>query len=485
MAQALPARPNLIWLKKTAKERLATLRERDPAARLFEAQLTLARDYGFASWRTLKAEVEGRDPAHAANTGVFAAARRGDVDAVQRALASGFDPAAPDADGSTLYQIAKEHRHDALEILVRRHYEDWSTAEDLKAILRAAKEGDVETLRHGLDATPDLIDAIGSNGFCKASALHLAAMNSRHEVVRLLIDRGADLGRREFPDNATPLHFAALRGDVETVRLLVEAGADVNAGGDDQAVGVLGWATCFQRRPDDVAEMLLASGARLNVWTAIALDRGEALRAIIEHEPALLSRRMTRGQHRRTLLHHAAAQNRPAMVRLLLELGADPRAADATGLTPLTTASQEGADRAVIDSLLAAGAPLDVLTAINLGRFTEAETMLRADPGRIGPDGADTIALHLAVSRKNRATIEWLIAHGVDVNAKREMWGCHHTALHMTVESGSLDIARLLLDAGANPNIRDDKYNATALGWAAFFGRADFATLISERGDER
>ena len=132
--------------------------------------------------------------------------------------------------------------------------------------------------------------------------------------------------------------------------------------------------------------------------------------------------------------------------------------------------------------LLAAGARLDFLTAVNLGRYAEAEAMLRDDPARIGPDGRDTIALHLAVSKRNLATIRWLLAHGVDVNAKRLMWDFNHTALHMTVESGEIDIARLLLDAGADPNIRDDKVNATALGWADHFGRADFAELIREKG---
>ena len=47
---------------------------------------------------------------------------------------------------------------------------------------------------------------------------------------------------------------------------------------------------------------------------------------------------------------------------------------------------------------------------------------------------------------------------------------------------GALDIARLLLAAGADPNIRDDKYQATALGWSEFFGRKDFAVLIAEKG---
>jgi ankyrin repeat protein len=168
-------------------------------------------------------------------------------------------------------------------------------------------------------------------------------------------------------------------------------------------------------------------------------------------------------------------------VQLLLELGADPNATDAAGATALTTASQEKSDPAIVSALLGAGARLDFLAAVNLGRYGEAEAMLRDDPSRIGPDGCDTIALHLAVSKRNLATIRWLLAHGVDVNAKRSVWDCNSTALHMTIESGAIDIARLLLDAGADPDICDDKYAATALGWADFFGRKDFAQLIRDK----
>jgi ankyrin repeat protein len=169
------------------------------------------------------------------------------------------------------------------------------------------------------------------------------------------------------------------------------------------------------------------------------------------------------------------------MVQLLLELGADPNTTDATGATALT-ASQENVDPAVVAALLAAGAKLDFLTALNTGRHAEAEVMVREDPARIGPDGRDTIALHLAVNKRNLGAIRWLLAHGVDVIAKRPMWDCNHTVLHMTIESGALDIARLLLDHGADPNVRDDEYKATALGWADFFGRADFVKLITEKG---
>jgi ankyrin repeat protein len=87
-----------------------------------------------------------------------------------------------------------------------------------------------------------------------------------------------------------------------------------------------------------------------------------------------------------------------------------------------------------------------------------------------------------SVSKRNLTTIRWLLSHGIDVNAKRPMWDLNHTALHMTTESGAIEIARLLLDAGADPNVRDDRHQATALGWAGFFGRDDMVTLLREKG---
>jgi ankyrin repeat protein len=281
------------------------------------------------------------------------------------------------------------------------------------------------------------------------------------------------------------LHFATAHGDLETLRLLVEAGADIEGPGDDYAIGVLGWATCFRQVRHDIAGYLLDHGASFNVWKAIELDRPNELRALIAQNPDLLAACMSRNQHRRTPLHHAAAKNRLQMVQLLLELGSDPNAIDAAGATPLTTASQERADPSVISALAAAWARLDLLTAINTSRFDVAEAMLRENPERIGPEGDDTNALHLAVNKSNFAALRWLLTHGVAINAKRMMWDCSSTALHMTVESGAIDIARLLLDAGGDPNIRDEKFGATLLGWAEFFGRTAFIELIREKGGIR
>ncbi|WP_315831165.1 hypothetical protein [Bradyrhizobium prioriisuperbiae] len=50
--------------------------------------------------------------------------------------------------------------------------------------------------------------------------------------------------------------------------------------------------------------------------------------------------------------------------------------------------------------LSAAGIVLDLLTSLNLKRYNAAEAMLRDDLSGIGPDGADTTAMRLAVNKR-------------------------------------------------------------------------------------
>jgi ankyrin repeat protein len=478
--QALPAQPNLEHLKNEAKQRLKALRAKNPRAQLAGAQLAVARDYGFASWRALKAHVE-----NVTRKRVFAAARAGDIEAVRRAFENGFDPSFTDEDGRTVHQIGKTAGNDAIELLARdfqaRRNRPVAEEREINAMLDAAGKGRVDELRRLLDSRPDLIDARGGN-FWGRTALHMAAWRNRADCVRLLLQRGADISIRDYGDNAYALHFAAEAADLDVVRLLVEAGTDVIGEGDDHQVGVLGWATCFSRVRDDVAAYLLAQGAKLNLWSAIALDRDADVREFIARDPSLLKARMSRNEHHRTPLHHAAAKNRPRMVRLLLDLGADVNATDANRATPLTTAAQEHADPAIVTMLRAVGARLDFMAALYLELYETAESMLQDDPSRIGPEGGDTISLHLAVGKKNARAVGWLITHGIDVNAKRNLWDCNQTALHITAENGAIEITRMLLDAGADPNIRDDKYDATALAWADFCDQPQIAELVRAHG---
>ena len=478
----LPARASLEHLRNEAKQRLRELRVRNDDARLSDAQLLVARAYGFPSWRRLKAAVDDRE-----RDRVFAAAREGDLDVVRRALERGFNPGASDASGHSLHQIAKSMGHAELELFMRQHQERDERPDEVKraveAIQDAAAAGRADDLRGLLDAHPELLDARGVD-FTKQTALHRAARQNRLECVRLLLERGADVRIRDYGDNAYALHFAAHAADLAIVRMLVEAGSEINGEGDDHQVGVLGWATCLDRVREEVAAYLLGAGARLNIWTAIALDRADDVRGFVRRDPSILSARSSRNDHHRSVLHHAAAVNRPAMVRLLLELGAPVDTTDDTGATALTTAVVEKADPSIVTTLERAGARLDLLAAVTLGRYDLAERMLAEDPARIGPGGRDTIVLHLLVAKRNAEGVRWLIERGVDVNAKRVLWDCNNTALHITTEltGGAIELTRMLLDAGADPNIRDDKYQATVLGWAEYCGQPRIAELLRQRG---
>ena len=52
------------------------------------------------------------------------------------------------------------------------------------------------------------------------------------------------------------------------------------------------------------------------------------------------------------------------------------------------------------------------------------------------------------------------------------------TALHKAAEDGNLELARTLLRLGADPNIRDQRFDSTPLGWARYFGRPALIDLL-------
>lgn len=94
-----------------------------------------------------------------------------------------------------------------------------------------------------------------------AIPLVLAAMNDHIEVVRLLLDAGADANVRES-NNLTALHFAAVEGHVDVVKALLAAGANPEAKPTDD-----GWTPLFyaiEKGQEEVVDALLRGGADPN-----------------------------------------------------------------------------------------------------------------------------------------------------------------------------------------------------------------------------
>jgi len=289
MSLNLPERASLEYLKKLAKERLAALRATHPATKLSNAQLAIAREYGFSSWRALKVEIERRQ------------------------------------------------------------------APNVSEFVRACSAGNVDALRELLKNDPGLARERIAGG---TSGLHLAV---RHpDVLRVLIEHGADPNMRDAGDNASALHLAAAHGNLESVRILLDAGADVHGTGDVHKGDVIGWAAGTGNKA--VIALLLERGARHHIFSAMASGDLALVETLIKQNPNCLSRRRSRFENEQTPLHAAFAPpdrlgGKPnyAMLERLIELGADVEAKDDKGRTPLAVAVLRG-DREAMRLLKAAGA---------------------------------------------------------------------------------------------------------------------------------
>src|SRR5882672_9461014 len=192
------------------------------------------------------------------------------------------------------------------------------------------------------------------------SLLHLAATHGNLAAVDLLLRRGLDVNVRESGDNTSPMHWAAAHGHLDVVRRLADTGGDVVGQGDDHALEVIGWATCFDDCHGDVAELLVYRGARHHIFSAIATNLATEVRRIVAADPAELSRRMSHNEDHRLPLHFAVLKNRPEMVALLVDLGADPLAKDGSGYPAAVYATAPDIDRQVLETIHARGGTQDL-----------------------------------------------------------------------------------------------------------------------------
>jgi ankyrin repeat protein len=425
--RSLPDEPSLDWLKKQAKRQLADLRKTNPDAQLSDAQLSVAREYGFSSWRALKSHIDSMT-----------------------------------IDGK---------------------------------LVAAARAGNVKTIRELLDEHPEKVQSrSGQYGW---TPLHVAARHGQLEAVNELIERGADVNAREEGDNTYPMHWAAAAAHLDVVRRLADAGGDVVGHGDDHALEVIGWASCWDGTDDaahrTVVDFLISRGAKHHIFSAIALDLNDVLRRIVAEDSSALASRLSRNENNQTPLQFAVRNRHPRMVALLMELGADPLAVDGWGMPvaayamspeidrpvmeaihALTTAELESADRG---RRTARVGMLDLLASIAVRDWKTAERLVREDSALPNAPGA----LQLMAKRGDVDGVRWLLDQGADASARWAHWDSEVTPLHLAILANHPDVARLLLDRGADPQVRDTQHDADAMGWAEFFQRGEIVKLLHAR----
>jgi ankyrin repeat protein len=354
---------------------------------------------------------------------------------------------------------------------------------DVAPLLAAALAGDLDRINTILDAAPALVSERGllrgHTGL--RTALHHAVGGGHEAVVRLLLERGADPNIRDEGDDAMPLHFAAERNQLPIIQLLIEHGADPVGGGTWHELDVLGWATVFGPGRPDVVDYLLQHGARWSICSAVAMGADAEVRRLVTADPTLLSRRMDVTNLRRTPLHLAVVKQHPGTAALLLDLGADPSAVDASGLTPLALAAFLGQSE-VAARMIAAGASVDLPTAVALGRTDDLRPLLAEDPGLLAPGGRwDTVIVRAAESSSGEI-VRRLLDLGASVNVRDRSdtavdQTTGYTPLHAAAFRGNAEAVTVLLQHGADVAARESRFGSTPAGWANHAGR----TLLRDR----
>ena len=356
----------------------------------------------------------------------------------------------------------------------------------LASVTSAAPDGARDA--RGIEATEQL------NG-AAARRLIETARQQDSATARRLVEQGADVNVADG-DGSTALHWAAYHGDVQLTDALLAAGARMTA-----VTRVGGMSPMFMAARNGhaaVVERLLKAGGNARevnangttvLMAAAGSGNGPAVKLLLDAGADVSATDITNGQ---TALMFAAARNGVGAISELLARGADARVTtkvfklgrvevDANGdplPAPGAKPAEEPGDKPVDKTAETppakpegAGKPSDANAAA--GEAQPAGTAAAAAPARRG--GGDRIlgatviggmtALHFAAREGHAAAVQALVEGGADVDLVTG--GDQTSPITEAIINGHFDIAKYLLERGADPNL------ANADGLAPLYATID------------
>lgn len=322
---------------------------------------------------------------------------------------------------SELATAIQDGNADAVRALVRNDVDVNAVERDGTTPLQWAVYGeDTRILDYLLDAgaNADLANREG------VTPLALAAETGNEDIAAMLLDAGANVNAT-MANGETPLMMAARTGDVETIKLLVAKGADINAAENLRGTTALMWAAA--NRNGAAVKALVDAGADYSIHS-IGTNEGR-------NNPYLAP---TARERIRDFFHNTGISS--------------------TVETPEELKEQAAASSPVSREELVRRLPADVVKD-----FMEEDA--RAQQAGASPDSSAApkspqkmkrgglTALHFAVRENDIESAKALIEAGADVNQVSEFgW----TPLLTATQNRFYQLGKYLLEKGANPNIANE-----------------------------
>ncbi|KAJ1325436.1 serine/threonine-protein phosphatase 6 regulatory ankyrin repeat subunit B [Microdochium nivale] len=347
-----------------------------------------------------------------------------------------------------------------------------------EAIMHHDLESARQLLMYGGDANSG--DAHGM------TPLLLAVEHSFLDGAALLLKYGADPNLAAGRAAETPLAVAAAENKFQYARLLLMYNGDPNhklASGETILIQSI-TRKCTQR----VIDLLLNYGADANgknregkspLFEAINAGRVDTVTSLMDHGanpnlpgpkhmlwPAIhqtgcLKVLLARGADYRKapgIMEQAASTNNLESVRVLLEAGVDPNAKKDGVYTPLCTSIRDD-HTDIFHLLLAKGADPNVpaseypaFKCVTHFRLQYLQPLIDAGADLRSPKGI----LETAVQSNNMEALKWLLKAGVSPNDRTHKTNC--TPLTTSIREKRKDFVQLLLENGADPNIRGEDW---------------------------